>query len=300
MSEESVLNSEFGQHSGDLQTCVLFIGNFPFDSTEHQLKSLIGQYGTVNALRIVLDKMTNRPRGFAFVEMADRAGANAAIAALNDSEFNGRQLRVSISNPKDGIPAGGGVVRPIRTSAAPGPYDPNPPRSFVGWKTQLCKFYPQGKCTYGESCNFIHSLEKEGDMLNAPPRPPTFRIPCKHYHSGFCSKGDNCNYSHDQSQPPSYSGYGSSSGYYSGYNSPQPYYPYSAPSYPPAPYSGYPPYSGPPAYSYGPPQGYGYPPQSYDGPPEQVHGGEAGEVGTGEFGNENTEGNGEIDQNENV
>jgi len=229
--------------------------------------------------------MTNRPRGFAFVEMATRASANAAIAALNDSDFKGRQLRVSISNPKDGNAPGGGVVRSTRAPGAPGPYDPNPPRGLVGWKTQVCKFYPQGKCTYGESCNFIHSLEGEfGGPTRASMNYRAF--PCKHFQTGFCAKGENCNYLHDTNDQGPPSGYGYApppSAYYSqhpNYSAPPSYAgyppPYSTPYQPPpsAYYSAY--GASPHGYaSYGSYPG-GPPPHSYEAPPHVTSPGAVG------------------------
>ncbi len=72
----------------------IFIGNLAFKANTEQLRELFSQFGMVQSVRIMTDRVTRRPRGFAFVEM-DRAAADKAIKALDGHEFLGRQLRVS-------------------------------------------------------------------------------------------------------------------------------------------------------------------------------------------------------------
>ena len=67
--------------------------------TDQDLENLFAEHGTVTSAKIITDRMTNRSRGFGFVEMSD--GAEAAIAALNDAEVDGRKLVVNESKPRE-------------------------------------------------------------------------------------------------------------------------------------------------------------------------------------------------------
>jgi cold-inducible RNA-binding protein len=83
----------------------IFVGNLSYQTTQDELYAAFAQFGTVERVNIVTDRDTGQPRGFAFVEMADKQGADAAIAQLNGTEMNGRALNVNEARPK---PAGGG------------------------------------------------------------------------------------------------------------------------------------------------------------------------------------------------
>jgi cold-inducible RNA-binding protein len=83
----------------------IFVGNLSYQTTQDELHAAFAQFGTVERVNIVTDRDTGQPRGFAFVEMADKTGADAAIAQLNGTEMNGRALNVNEARPK---PAGGG------------------------------------------------------------------------------------------------------------------------------------------------------------------------------------------------
>jgi RNA recognition motif-containing protein len=76
----------------------LFVGNLPFSSTSDQLKELFESVGTVEAVDIIVDKMTNRSRGFGFVDMPDDV-AKEAITKLNGAELDGRKIFVSEAKP---------------------------------------------------------------------------------------------------------------------------------------------------------------------------------------------------------
>jgi RNA recognition motif-containing protein len=78
----------------------IYVGNMSYNTTENQLQDLFAQHGTVLEVNIVRDRYTNKPKGFAFVEMEDTEAANAAIAALNNMELDGRELRVSEAQAK--------------------------------------------------------------------------------------------------------------------------------------------------------------------------------------------------------
>src|SRR5205085_880854 len=77
-----------------------------FSTTEDQLRELFGQYGTVTKVKLIMDRETGRPRGFAFVEMSD--GGDQAIAALNGTQLDGRSLTVNEAKPREGGGGGGG------------------------------------------------------------------------------------------------------------------------------------------------------------------------------------------------
>jgi RNA recognition motif-containing protein len=84
----------------------LFVSNFPFATTEDELRATFQAFGDVNSIRIILDRETGRSRGFAFVEMADGDAADAAIERLNDTEFHGRRLVVSRARGRAGADGG--------------------------------------------------------------------------------------------------------------------------------------------------------------------------------------------------
>jgi RNA recognition motif-containing protein len=86
----------------------LFVGNLSFDVIENDLQDLLSQHGPVNEVNVIMDKMTGRARGFAFVTMNTQEGANAAVAALNGKEWKGRALTVNEARPREERPAGGG------------------------------------------------------------------------------------------------------------------------------------------------------------------------------------------------
>ncbi len=92
----------------------IYIGNLSHQATEDDLMSLFSQHGEVTSAKIIKDNFSGRPRGFAFVEMADDEAAKAAIEALNDTEFMTRTMVVNEARPKTegGGGGGGGGGRP--------------------------------------------------------------------------------------------------------------------------------------------------------------------------------------------
>lgn len=79
----------------------LFVGGLPWATTSEELKTLFSQYGTVDTASVVTDKMTGRSRGFGFVQFASDEESNAAINALNGTEFQGRKLLVQEARPME-------------------------------------------------------------------------------------------------------------------------------------------------------------------------------------------------------
>ncbi|HQE92734.1 MAG TPA: RNA-binding protein [Anaerolineae bacterium] len=77
----------------------IYVGNMSYDTTESALRELFATHGEVVSVNVVTDRETGRPRGFAFVEMATDAAANAAIAALDGQSLDGRTLKVNEARP---------------------------------------------------------------------------------------------------------------------------------------------------------------------------------------------------------
>jgi RNA recognition motif-containing protein len=77
----------------------IYVGNLSWGMNDQDLENLFAEHGSVTSAKIITDRMTNRSRGFGFVEMSD--GAEAAIEALNDTEIEGRKLVVNESRPRE-------------------------------------------------------------------------------------------------------------------------------------------------------------------------------------------------------
>jgi cold-inducible RNA-binding protein len=85
----------------------LYVGNLAFQTTSEELQDLFAQAGTVESASVVEDRMTGRSRGFAFVEMATKEEANAAIEQFNGKEVGGRALKVNEAKPRENRGGGG-------------------------------------------------------------------------------------------------------------------------------------------------------------------------------------------------
>jgi RNA recognition motif-containing protein len=78
----------------------LYVSNLGFNVEESALNTLFKEYGSVGSVKIIMDKITNRSRGFAFIEMADVQQAEKAIKELNGIMVEGRQMKVIEARPK--------------------------------------------------------------------------------------------------------------------------------------------------------------------------------------------------------
>lgn len=78
----------------------LFVGNLPYTTTNEDLGEFFAQYGEVLSAAVIMDRATGRSKGFGFVEMANDAEADTAIAQGDGSELDGRKLTVSEARPK--------------------------------------------------------------------------------------------------------------------------------------------------------------------------------------------------------
>ena len=78
----------------------LYVSNISFQTTEESLNKMFSKHGKVNSIKIILDRETQQPRGFAFVEMSSEAEGNKAIDALNNQEVDGGTMNVSVAKEK--------------------------------------------------------------------------------------------------------------------------------------------------------------------------------------------------------
>jgi len=78
----------------------LYVGGLPYSTTEDQLEELFSAHGAVESARVVRDKLSGRSRGFGFVEMSSPSEAEAAIEALDGSQYGGRSLIVNEARPE--------------------------------------------------------------------------------------------------------------------------------------------------------------------------------------------------------
>jgi len=91
----------------------LYVGNLAFETTENDLQDLFEKHGTVKEVHLMMDKMTGKSRGFAFVTMGDATQGNAAVSALNGQDLNGRALNVNEARPREERPRSNGARRPF-------------------------------------------------------------------------------------------------------------------------------------------------------------------------------------------
>ena len=82
----------------------LYVGNLSFETTENDLQDLFEQHGKVAEVALMMDRMTGKSRGFAFITMNDATEAAAAMAALNGKEIAGRTLSVNEARPREERP----------------------------------------------------------------------------------------------------------------------------------------------------------------------------------------------------
>ena len=94
----------------------LFVGNLSYQTMENDLQDYFSQAGAVNSVNLMMDKMTGKSRGFAFIEFANPDEANKAIGEFHNKDFQGRALTVNIARPREERPpqqrwSGGGGQR---------------------------------------------------------------------------------------------------------------------------------------------------------------------------------------------
>ncbi len=82
----------------------MFVGGFPYATTEDELRDYFAQAGAVDSVSIIIDKMTGRSKGFGFVEMSSDEEAQNAISMFDGKEFQGRPLKVNEARPMEDRP----------------------------------------------------------------------------------------------------------------------------------------------------------------------------------------------------
>ena len=83
----------------------IYVGNLPFSATEEELRTAFSAFGEVSKVNLISDRDTGQSKGFAFVEMADNASADAAIKGLNDTAMGGRNIKVNQAKPRGERPS---------------------------------------------------------------------------------------------------------------------------------------------------------------------------------------------------
>ena len=78
----------------------IYVGNLPYSTQEADLREAFERFGRVDSVHIIMDRETNRSRGYGFVEMSNDSEANAAIEGLNGADMSGRPLRVNEARPR--------------------------------------------------------------------------------------------------------------------------------------------------------------------------------------------------------
>ena len=86
----------------------IYVANIPFKASEQELKGLFEEYGEVSSAKIIMDKVTQRSRGFGFIEMSDESAGRQAISSLNGFNFLGKTLVVNEARPRTDAPRSGG------------------------------------------------------------------------------------------------------------------------------------------------------------------------------------------------
>mgnify|MGYP001161907536 FL=1 len=89
----------------------IFVAGLSYQITDADLKELFEEYSEVSSAKIITDRETRRSKGYGFVEMSNEGDGQRAIEELNDAEYDGRTLSVSVARPRTERPAGGGGNR---------------------------------------------------------------------------------------------------------------------------------------------------------------------------------------------
>jgi cold-inducible RNA-binding protein len=164
----------------------LFVGNLSYATTEADLRAYFGTVAPPSQVVLPVDRETGRPRGFAFVEFADRAHAEDAIQRFNGQVFNGRPLAVSEARAREdrgpGGPRPGGPAGP-----RPGGFGPRPPSSFGGPRFDPSAPAPPRNRNFGPDAKPQRGGAKKKQKDAERPRGP---IPLKATGRSFTLEGE--------------------------------------------------------------------------------------------------------------
>jgi RNA recognition motif-containing protein len=86
----------------------IYVGNLTYSVTDDDLRDVFGEFGELAAAEVIKDKFSGQSKGFGFVDMPNRSEADAAIKALNETDYKGRKLTVNEARPRAERPRGGG------------------------------------------------------------------------------------------------------------------------------------------------------------------------------------------------
>jgi RNA recognition motif-containing protein len=86
----------------------IYVGNLTYSVTDDDLRDVFGDFGELAAAEVIKDKFSGQSKGFGFVDMPNRSEADAAIKALNETDYKGRKLTVNEARPRAERPRGGG------------------------------------------------------------------------------------------------------------------------------------------------------------------------------------------------
>ena len=89
----------------------IYVGNLPYSVSEDDLRAAFAEFGEVNSANVIMDRMSGQSKGFGFIEMPNNSEAEEAINALNESAFNGRNIKVNQARPRNEGSGGGGRPR---------------------------------------------------------------------------------------------------------------------------------------------------------------------------------------------
>ena len=95
----------------------IYISNLSYAVNDGDLKDLFGEYGEISSAKVITDRETGRSRGFGFVEMADDAQGQKAIDELNQAEYDGKVINVTVARPRTERPAGNRAVSTVTTTS---------------------------------------------------------------------------------------------------------------------------------------------------------------------------------------
>ena len=123
----------------------IFVGNLSRDITEEDLRAEFAAFGKVDTVSVIKDKFTGEARGFGFVEMPNKAEAQAAIAGLNGKQLKGQALNVNEARPRTDSRTGGGGPKPGGSYVGSEPIKPSVRYTAEGARTLVVSPRSVGK-----------------------------------------------------------------------------------------------------------------------------------------------------------
>src|SRR4051812_27238312 len=110
----------------------LFVGGLPYETNDAQLRELFGAHGKVFSAKVIIDRLTNKSKGFGFVEMSTDEEAKTAVEKMNNAMVGPRRIIVNEARPMEARPPGGFAPRPSSGGAPSGGFSSPPPRGGGG------------------------------------------------------------------------------------------------------------------------------------------------------------------------